>query len=105
VAAAEIPAAGMPILLASVHVGPRNYKKHLLTLVDELSAICAGRRFVLGGDLNAARHLDDVYGARWFTRPRQITDEHIEQVIARTLEELPRGATHWSSRVQALDRT
>ena len=33
--------------------------------------------------------------------PRQIGDEQIEAVIVRTLEETPRGATHWSLRDMA----
>jgi hypothetical protein len=33
--------------------------------------------------------------------PRQVSDEQIEQVIVRTLEETPRGETHWSSRGMA----
>jgi transposase len=33
--------------------------------------------------------------------PRRITDEQIEQVIVRTLEETPQGATHWSTRGMA----
>jgi transposase len=33
--------------------------------------------------------------------PRTITDEHVEQVIIRTLENTPRGATHWSTRTMA----
>lgn len=33
--------------------------------------------------------------------PRQITDEQIEDVIVRTLESTPRGATHWSTRGMA----
>jgi transposase len=33
--------------------------------------------------------------------PRQITDEQVEQVIVRTLETTPRGATHWSLRDMA----
>ena len=33
--------------------------------------------------------------------PRQITDERIEEVIVRTLESTPRGATHWSTRDMA----
>jgi transposase len=33
--------------------------------------------------------------------PRQITDEQVEQVIVRTLESTPRGATHWSLRDMA----
>jgi len=33
--------------------------------------------------------------------PRQINDASIEQVIIRTLESKPRGATHWSTRSMA----
>jgi len=34
-------------------------------------------------------------------QPRKITDAQIEEVIARTLETKPEGATHWSSRSMA----
>ena len=30
--------------------------------------------------------------------PRTITDAQVEEVVVRTLEELPEGATHWSKR-------
>jgi transposase len=33
--------------------------------------------------------------------PRTITDDQIEQVVIRTLETTPRGATHWSTREMA----
>jgi transposase len=33
--------------------------------------------------------------------PRTITDEQVEQVITKTLEETPRDATHWSTREMA----
>lgn len=33
--------------------------------------------------------------------PRQITDAQIERVLARTLEQTPREATHWSTRAMA----
>ena len=33
--------------------------------------------------------------------PRTITDDHVEQVVVRTLETTPRGATHWSTRGMA----
>jgi transposase len=33
--------------------------------------------------------------------PRQITDDKVEDVIIRTLETTPRGATHWSTRAMA----
>lgn len=68
VAGATVPLGGIPTLFLSIHVGPPNYRKHLRALVEQLSATVAGHQFVLGGDLNAARHLDDVQGGRWFTR-------------------------------------
>ena len=55
------------ILLASVHVGPGNYNEHRRILAAELPNVTAGRRFVVGGDLNAARHWDTVYGGRTHT--------------------------------------
>jgi transposase len=33
--------------------------------------------------------------------PRQITDEQVEEVVVRTLETTPEGATHWSTRDMA----
>jgi transposase len=54
------------------------------------------RRFVekrLGGLLDEPR-----VGA-----PRQIGDDQIEEVVVKTLESTPRGATHWSTRSMAAD--
>ena len=45
--------------------------------------------------------LDGLYDEPRPGTPRQISDEQIEQVIVRTLEETPRGETHWSSRGMA----
>jgi transposase len=45
--------------------------------------------------------LDGLYDEPRPGTPRQVTDEQIEQVIVRTLEQTPRGATHWSSRDMA----
>ena len=45
--------------------------------------------------------LDGLYDEPRPGTPRRIGDEQIEQVIVRTLEETPRGATHWSSRGMA----
>jgi transposase len=36
-------------------------------------------------------------------RPRTITDAKVEEVIVRTLETEPRGATHWSTRAMAAE--
>jgi len=33
--------------------------------------------------------------------PRTVSDEHVEQVIVRTLESTPKGQTHWSTRSMA----
>ena len=45
--------------------------------------------------------LDGLYDEPRPGAPRRITDDQVEQVIVRTLEETPRGATHWSSRDMA----
>ena len=45
--------------------------------------------------------VDGLYDEPRPGAPRQITDEQIEQVIVRTLESTPRGATHWSTRGMA----
>ena len=34
-------------------------------------------------------------------RPRTITDDQVEEVIAKTLETTPKDATHWSTRSMA----
>jgi transposase len=36
-------------------------------------------------------------------QPRTITDEHVEEVIVKTLESTPRNATHWSTRSMAAE--
>jgi len=33
--------------------------------------------------------------------PRKITDEDVERILAKTLEEMPKNATHWSTRAMA----
>jgi transposase len=45
--------------------------------------------------------LDGLYDEPRPGAPRRITDEQIEQVIVRTPEETPHGATHWSTRGMA----
>lgn len=45
--------------------------------------------------------LDGLYDEPRPGAKRTITDEQIEQVIIRTLETTPRGATHWSTREMA----
>ena len=47
------------------------------------------------------QRLDGLYDEPRPGAPRTITDDHVEQVITRTLETTPRGATHWSTRDMA----
>src|SRR6516162_2139626 len=47
------------------------------------------------------RRLDGLYDEPRPGAKRTITDEQVEQVIVRTLETTPRGATHWSTREMA----
>ena len=42
--------------------------------------------------------VDGLYDEPRPGAPRCVTDEEVERVIVRTLEETPRGATHWSVR-------
>jgi len=67
VAAVTVTQVDSLILFASAHVGPGNYQKHRLTLADVIGQLVAGKRFVVGGDLNTARHWDKVYGGRQHT--------------------------------------
>jgi transposase len=45
-----------------------------------------------------ARRLDGLHDEPRPGVPRTITDAQVEQVVVRTLEEVPEGATHWSTR-------
>jgi transposase len=44
------------------------------------------------------RRLDGLYDEPRPGAPRRITDRDVERVITTTLESIPRGATHWSTR-------
>jgi transposase len=48
-----------------------------------------------------ADRLDGLFDEPRPGAPRRITDDQVEQVIIRTLESTPRGATHWSTRGMA----
>jgi hypothetical protein len=45
--------------------------------------------------------LDGLLDAPRFGAPRTIDDARVDAVIAKTLESVPRGATHWSTRSMA----
>jgi transposase len=49
----------------------------------------------------AERGLDGLHDEPRPGKPRQITDEDVERVIVKTLEEQPSDATHWSTRSMA----
>lgn len=49
----------------------------------------------------AERRLDGLYDEPRIGAPRTITDEAVEAVIVKTLETLPKGETHWSTRTMA----
>jgi transposase len=48
-----------------------------------------------------ADRLDGLHDEPRPGAPRTVTDDQVEQVIVRTLETMPRGATHWSTRGMA----
>ena len=52
----------------SIHVGPGNYKRNVHEVFNLLENKLNAQHFIAGGDLNAARHLDDVYGGTWYHR-------------------------------------
>jgi transposase len=47
------------------------------------------------------RRLDGLYDEPRIGAPRTITDDAVEAVIVKTLETLPKGETHWSTRTMA----
>lgn len=84
VAGVRIRVREVPTVFQSIHVGPPKYKKNLRLLAAFLSETLAEVPFVVGGDLNAARHVDDVYGGRWFAR-------YFDELIASGLHDC-----HWA---------
>ena len=48
-----------------------------------------------------ADRLEGLYDEPRPGAPRSVTDEKVEEVLVKTLEEKPRGRTHWSTRSMA----
>jgi transposase len=57
--------------------------------------VCLWRHRFLDGGVKA------LYDEPKPGAPRKISDAHIEEVVVKTLEEKPEGATHWSTRQMA----
>ena len=55
-------------IIVSIHVGPGDYKVNLTDVFAQLRPRITHQHFIIGGDLNAARHFDDVYGGQWYHR-------------------------------------
>lgn len=49
----------------------------------------------------AERGLDGLHDEPGPGKPRSVTDDDVERVIVKTLEEQPPNATHWSTRSMA----
>jgi endonuclease/exonuclease/phosphatase family metal-dependent hydrolase len=66
IAAAELERPSGTFVAVSVHVSTlRTQKRFLRSLIDSLMPVLAGKRFVVGGDFNAAReYSESAYG--WF---------------------------------------
>ena len=52
----------------------------------------------------AERRLDGLHDEPRSGKPRTISDQEVERVIVKTLEETPADATHWSTRSMARPR-
>lgn len=74
--------------------GAQNKQVARALSVDERTVGLWRRRF-------AERGLDGLRDEPRPGVPRKISDEQVEAVIVRTLESVPRNATHWSSRMMA----
>jgi hypothetical protein len=57
-----------PLTIISIYVRPGDYKFNIKEVFDLIEPKVKSYRFVAGGDLNAARHLDDIYGGQWYHR-------------------------------------
>lgn len=88
--------------------GPARRARIILACADGLDNKAVGRRLHVSQTTVCkwrARFVDQrlagLYDEPRPGAPRQITDAQVEDVIVRTLETTPRGATHWSTRDMA----
>src|SRR5580765_634321 len=70
-----------------------------IEIADELG--CARQTVARWRGRFARRGLDGLHDEPRPGKPRSISDEDVERVIVKTLEEQPRDATHWSTRSMA----
>jgi transposase len=82
------------IVLACAEPGASNLGVAKALGVSRQTAATWRRRF-------AAHRLEGLTDAPRSGAPRTIEDEAVERLVALTLEEAPRGATHWSTRAMA----
>jgi transposase len=74
--------------------GPTNREVAAQLNVSEAMVGKWRRRFV-------ERRLDGLFDEQRSGAPRTITDDQVEEVVVKTLEEKPKDATHWSTRGMA----
>jgi Homeodomain-like domain len=87
---------------------PDHCIKRILTLLDSATGnrprLLTRRRDVKGAQWRGrfvSHRLDGLHDEPRPRGPRTITDNDVERVIVKTLEEAPVGATHWSTRSMA----
>lgn len=80
----------------------------VLACIDEPSNTAVARRLRCAGKTVGKwrsrfikSRLDGLYDEPRVGGPRKITDEQVEAVVVETLETLPKGQTHWSTRKMA----
>jgi transposase len=80
----------------------------VLACIDEPSNTAVARRLRCTGQTVGKwrsrfikSRLDGLYDEPRVGGPRKITDEQVEAVVVETLETLPKGQTHWSTRKMA----
>ena len=61
----------------------------------------AGSWWGSGAPVSCQQRLDGLLDRPRSGAPRTVSDADVERVLARTLETMPRGATHWSTRSMA----